>query len=94
MRDAWYFQLPIGWYKLSIEERGFLATLYSQGERLQAMWSDVDTLFGQAWKTVADELEKKRCIVMEIKAGEVKLRLNLRTAKRRDYMREYRRSSK
>lgn len=94
MRDAWYFQLPVGWYKLTIAERGFLSTLFSQGESLRAMFSDVDTLFGAGWKTVADELQRQRCIEMEIVAGEVFLKLRLRTSKRREYMKKYRRASR
>jgi hypothetical protein len=63
-RHQWYFNLPVGWYKLTIQERGFLSTLYSTGMTFAGDWDDVDALFGQGWKTTADALAKKRVIEM------------------------------
>lgn len=63
-RHQWYFSLPVGWYKLSIEERGFLSTLYSTGMKFAGDWDAVSTLFGPYWKTTADVLARKRVITL------------------------------
>ena len=77
-RHQWYFNLPVGWYKLTIQERGFLSTLYSTGMAFAGDWDAVDALFGQGWKTVADELVKKRVITLETPAfGQFKMSLNV-----------------
>lgn len=94
MRDKWFLQLPVGWYKLTIAERGFLATLWSQGENFTALYDDMDTVFGVGWKVTADRLQKLKCVSMICGRNEVQVSLNLKTEKRRKYMRDYKRSSK
>lgn len=90
MRDKWYFHLAVGWYKLTTEERGFVSTLYSVGEEFTAAWADVDTLFGSGWKTVADGLAARKVIAVETPTfGNVHIRLLLKNAKRRAYIRHY-----
>ena len=77
-RHQWYFNLPVGWYKLTIQERGFLSTLYSTGMTFAGDWDDVDALFGQGWKSVADELARKRVINLETPAfGQFKMSINV-----------------
>lgn len=90
MRDKWYFHLAVGWYKLSVEERGFVSTLYSQNDELTADDHDIDTLFGSGWRTTANSLAAKRVILIEQAGfGVSHLKLLLNNAKRREYHRDY-----
>lgn len=90
MRDKWYFHLAVGWYKLSVEERGFVSTLYSQNDELTADDHDIDTLFGSGWRTTATSLAAKRVILIEQAGfGVSHLKLLLNNAKRREYHRDY-----
>ena len=90
MRDKWYFHLAVGWYKLSVEERGFVSTLYSQNDELTADDHDIDTLFGSGWRTTANSLAAKRVILIEQAGfGVSHLKLLLNNAKRREYHRTY-----
>lgn len=90
MRDKWYFHLAVGWYKLSVEERGFVSTLYSQNDELTADEHDIDTLFGFGWRMTANSLAAKRVILFEQAGfGVSHLKLILKNAKRREYHRTY-----
>ena len=90
MRDKWYFHLAVGWYKLSVEERGFVSTLYSQNDELTADDHDIDTLFGSGWRTTANSLAAKRVIFIEqAEFGVSHLKLLLNNANRREYHRNY-----
>lgn len=90
MRDKWYFHLAVAWYRLSIAERGFVSTLYSQNDELTAEEHDIDTLFGSNWRTTANSLAAKKVILMEAAGfGIVHLKLLLTNANRREYHKAY-----
>lgn len=77
-RHQWYFNLPVGWYRLSIEERGFLSTLYSTGMAFAGDWDDIDAIFGQGWKGVADSLASKRVILLSNPSfGRFEMKINV-----------------
>lgn len=63
-RHLWYFNLSVGWYRMSVAERGFLSTLYSTGMAFAGSWADFDALFGTGWKPLADGLAAKRVIAL------------------------------
>ena len=90
MRDKWYFHLALGWYKLTIVERGFVSTLYNSGEDFTAAWADADTIFGPGWKTIADGLAAKKVISVDNPSfGVFHFKLLLKNARRRDYIKHY-----
>lgn len=90
MRDKWYFHLAVGWYKMTIAERGFVSTLYSSKEEFTASWEDADTIFGAGWKSIADGLVAKKVISVDSPSfGVFHFKLLLKNANRREYLRNY-----
>lgn len=95
MRDKWHFHLSVGWYKLTIAERGLVSTLYASGEEITVSWDDADTIFGSGWKPIADKLAGKKVIYMESPSlGIFTLKLKIKNAARREYHRTYSKSNR
>lgn len=105
MRDKWMYQM--NFLKLSLAERGFLATLYMFNDHIIERSTELDIDFGPDWLNIAQKLQSWRLIDMKItrpetvctssgewiQTGEVDLRLLHPNLKRRSYHKQLKRKN-
>lgn len=106
MRDKWMYRM--NFLKLSLAERGFLATLYMFNDHIIEHSSECDIDFGPGWLDIAKKLQAWHMIDMTISrteivtqnngersiVGEVDIRLLHPNLKRRDYHKKLKRKSR
>jgi hypothetical protein len=85
MRDTWFERLGAG--RFTLQERGFLATLYSFGDaegRFATYSDECAEAFGSDWLSVACNLKFAGAITFQMEDGWVQMQLKFRDAKRRN----------